>query len=501
MELQLDAVREELSGLWDWTRAQFWMTTAQTAAREGSWETACRRLLRLVDPLGSSPTGSGAWTQLAVQALEAAVRAKSPSLVTEAANRILDNAWPSPASPHELVGVLRTADELDALACGQRLGELVDRRYPKFGWGPYAAAHFAERIAMQTDRSPGDPTTAIDRFDRAAVLFEKSHMERAAVHSRLRSATWRMTATPQTDRARAMLKTVDADRLEPAERHWYALAQAHSPFWLERVRAADYVGDEFDRNTSNELPGVIAIAETLFTHLPVQLAAAEADRLRDLSASFGGEARWELEAQIRGREAVEPHADTALDEIDAETAKELEQEALSLDGFSALVAAWNGRSTPDRPRDPVAAAVVEVLLADDETRPDALSALVEQMDRCREGRRLRPVALVFGRVATWDGANDDFAPLLTKLAASYARSAPRPGYGFLNLAAVLFDAGLWEAGARITRRALDEGEGDEPERLDAAVARSMQWAVRDGSDREMIEWLELGERRFAEAEA
>jgi hypothetical protein len=504
MDLELDAVREELSGLWDWTRAQFWMTAAQSAARDDDWPTAASRLLRLAGPLGSRPSGTAAWKQLARTTIDATIRAGDPSLVQTAANRLLDEAWPTGTTPHELVGSLRLADELDASAEGEKLGEILERRYPKFGWGPYAAAHFAERRAVAAGRSLDDPETTLGRFELAAKLFDGAHLPGAARHCRLRCAVLRMTATPQTDAARAALKQMSTDEFDTDERHWFALAQANSPFWLDRVRAADYVGDTFDRVGTDTPEGraVAAIAEVLFTRLPVHLAGAEVDRLRDLAEEFEGDARWELEAQLRGREAVEERSSAALDEVSTDAAKELEEHALPLDGFTAIVSAWSGDSAeaPGRPEDAVAARVVDALVAmqgdDAERVASSLTALVD-VSADAEASRLRPLALVFPRAFEWNGEGDAIADSVTRLATLFARRAPRPSYGFLNLAAALFDAGLWKAGTGVTRRALDEGERTDEKRLDAAVARSVQWAVREGSDREMLEWLEIGEQRFA----
>jgi hypothetical protein len=312
-----------------------------------------------------------------------------------------------------------------------------------------------------------------------------------------------MSATPQTDRARATLKAIDPARLDAAERAWYALAQANSPFWLDRVRAADYVGDQLDNlpvGADTERRRAVSIAETLFTRLPVQLAAAEGDRLHNLADAFEGEDRWVLEAQLRGREAVEGRTDTPLDAIDPETATALEEDALPLDGFALLVAAWRGEEPIGRPLDALAASVVDTLVAlgreDRDGATAAFSALLAQTRSVDDGRRLRPVALVFGRALESMPDDDELRGQITSLARCYAERAPRPGYGFAQLAAALFDAGLREAGAHVTRRALDEGERASPGLLDGVVARSLQWAVRDGSDRDMLEWLDLGERRF-----
>lgn len=493
MALQpLDEVRRALSNAWDLTRAGFWWRTAEAAADSGDWGTAANRLLHLADPLDAVPTGDRAWQQLTVATLDAALRAGSSDMVTAACAQLLGRAWEPGDDLDALVVVFRTAEAVKAFEAGHTLARILRQRYTNSAWANYATGHF-EELAAAGKRGVASGRL-VENFERAAELFEARAMTREAHHARLRAAVARMAHGTQHDIGRQALRDVAAG-VDEDDRYWLAFGQLHSPFWLDRVRAGDWVGDEMAA-THGEGPRADRarkVAALLVRRLPVSIADAEHDRIRAASEAFDDELRWEVEAQLRGREAAAAAASEPLSAISAEFADSLESEALPLDGFVGLVDAWQGRTARQEPRSPVARAVVEVLRADDAALSDATRALAAAVREADDARSLRPVLLVFVRIAAKDG-EADLSAALTELALHYAQRAPAPSCGFLAVAKTLFDGGHHRAAAALTRRAMDDG--DRADGFALCVSRSIAWAAREGSDREMLAWLEAGEREL-----
>ena len=491
----LDEVRKALVGAWDLTRAGFWWRTAEAAADAGDWTTATQRLLHLADPLDDVPTGAPAWRQLAVASLDTAVRAGEGDLVTAACAQVLGRAWAPDDRLEALAGVFHTAQSIDAGAAALVLARIVRQRYASSAWAHYALGHFAEVVGWRAGAS--DPGRIVASFDRAAELFAEQGQTGRAHHAALRAAVARVVFGNQPDQGRAALRELSADTPD-AEEYWLAHGRLHSSFWLDRVRAADWVVDAFaaagrGAAASRRARHARLIALELMQNLPVRLSDPEHDRIRAVAAELDDELRWGIEAQLRGRAAAQEIADQPLTAVDEATARQLQSDALPLDGFTALVEAWHGRAPVVPPSRPVVAAVVDALLAEPASVGDALRALTTQVREARDARTLRPVLLVLVRVAALD--DDSLRAPIIELVLHYANRAPAPTCGFLRVAQTMFDAGHHRAGAALMHRALEDGErGDGYE---TGLARAISWAARDGTDREMLAWLELGERELS----
>lgn len=485
MALQpLDEVRRALSGAWDLTRAGFWWRTAEAAADAGDWPTAVARLLHLADPLDAVPTGDAAWRQLAIATFDAALRARDPDLITAACAQVLGRAWEPADDLADLVSVFRTAEQIDALREGRTLARILRQRFASSAWAHYAAGHFDELVA----RVDGVESSSrlVEYFERAADLFARDGATAQAHHAHLRSAVAMIAYTTQVDEGRQRLREVAPD-VAPEDRYWLAFGQAHSSFWLDRVRAADWVVDEIDA-TNGEGPRADRarqLAGVLVRGLPVSIADAEFDRIRSVGAAIGGELQWEIEAQLRGRAAATELLDVAISTADQALAAQLDADALPLHGFGAIVEAWQGQPVSVVPANPVTKAVVGVIeAARTGVVSEAMRELAEASRATADRRAFRPVMLALLRAAPHTDEPDASAAL-TEVALHYAARAPAPSCGFLALATLLFDHGHDRAGAALTRRGLDEGERDE-----LCVVRSVAWAAQHGSDREMLAWLE-----------
>lgn len=491
MILDLDAVVDAVDGIWDGARGRFWVRTAQAAATDRDWSAATQRLLHLTAPLEAVAAGEPAWVCLALAGTECALRADSVDQVRAVVRQTYEHAWPPGDEPNELRSILGLA-QTSAVSprTARALGDMLRSRYPTSGICLYAAAHFAGRGAVGVRR---DVDTVARDFEYAAERFDESGDARAADHCRLRAGVLWLTGTRYAERGRSMLRPFRGVELPADEQRWLAYAQAHSPFWLDRVRAADWIGDTLDSATSEaSRAAALGVASALFQRLPAELTDPEVDRLEALLAALEGDRRWALEAQLRGRQALADHLDSSLADIDAETARTLQNDALPVRGLEVLVAAWNRRvfteiesaSTPL-----VDAVAIALRHLDDAIDLRSVAAPLRDAMLDADGQELRPLLLLFTRdVPEETGAED----VLTEAAVHYADRGPAPTFGFLPLAAWLFQQHLTRAGAAMTRRAHQEGESD-PSLLELTVAKSVQWAVREGSDREMLEWLETGE--------
>lgn len=486
----LDEVRRSLSGAWDLTRAGFWWRTAESAADSGDWATATNRLLHLADPLDGVETGAPAWNQLAIAALDCALRAADPDLVTAVCAQLLSKAWPATSRLDMLTDLFALAVELDAVVAGLTLARITRQRYASSPWAFYAAAHFAELAERRGLRSDS-PARIIANYERAAELFASAHQAEEAGHAQLCAAVARLVSGASPDDARTELRNLD---VPPDDEFWLAFGRLHSPFWLDRVRAADWVVDVFsdDRTTERQRRNARGVARELMRRLPVRMEDAELDRIRAVTEDLDDELRWGIEAQLRGRVAAQRLADSTLSDLGRGDAKALQEEALPLDGFDALVDAWQGRAPTTQPRSAVVRSVVDVLLAEGDGVGDALRDLAAAVRDARDPRTLRPVVLALLRASTLD--DDLLAAPIVELSLHYAQRAPTPTCGFLAVAKTLFDAGHHRAGAALTHRAIEDGERQDG--YDVCIARAVTWAVREASDREMLSWLELGEREL-----
>lgn len=428
--LELDEVKSALSGVWDNARARFWLSAADAAARDGEWATVANRLLHLADPLDTVPAGEAAWRELAVTSFDAAVRAGSVDIVRTVANRMLDRAWPAGDAPDELVPVFRHAERQLRYEPARVLGAIIERRYPRSAWSIYAHAHFVE-LSIRSGQGPDRhiaPEQLATRFEAAGDLFDAASEPGSALHCRLRAGVIWMTWTSRTDRGRTLLRAASGPDLAPDDRRWLAFAQAHSPFWLDRVRAADWVGDTIDRlgqdSDDRALFDAHTVADVLFSRLPVKLSGSEIDRLESVLDAFDDDRRWELEAQLRGREVAAVAAARALDDVTVAEARELEQECLPLDGFAPLVEAWKGGAPSERPKGAVAAAVVDFLVAlssgDSRARIATARSLARVIVETPGARDYRPVLLALTRAIPADLDDAQFAEIVTELAIHFA---------------------------------------------------------------------------------
>jgi len=511
MRLRLDNVREALGAPLGLSTATLQLRAAASDAANDRWERAGARLERLADTLHEHELSDDGWCELVIATLTCAANADDTALAARTITGHGRHASACDGWADELGGVLRIAHTLGRLELGRQLGELLTSYFPALPHGPYAAAHFGELTANRSGGVPAvDRRTDIARqFEIAATRFDDAGDEPSARHCRLRAGACLLVDGTAPAEGRRLLETVPVAQLRAADRLWYAGAMARSPGWLDRVRAADTLLDLAEAVRSAkpearrlEAEDVRRLTDGLLSTLGPVVHPMERDRLEELLDAVHGDESSDLRHRLDVQAALENVVASPIDETTRERLAEVGGDAL-LATCRALVDASLGHAVP-RPDDgdePAAWGVVAVLEA---TRFGDAYAVVEALDELatrvassrvrRDG--LRPLGLLWPAVLGDDVVVETAADALADLAAIHAARGPRPSYGWYALAANLFDRRLDRAAAACVRRALLDGEPDDPT-TDTALARAVSWAVRNAPEPRMQWWLEAAASRFA----
>ena len=470
-----DVVRAAAQGVVDRGRVTLWWRAAESAADAREWRTASLRLLNVVDVLPDDGWAN-AWRRLALAICECAIRARDPDLVQRVAKATVSRGWSRGDEGDDLVVLFRLASQVGALDAGLALGAVVRHRLPKSGWGSYAFADFEERRSLLASRRV--PSSVVGVFREAASRFAACAQPAYAMHARLRADVGEAVHSPPAKTRNSALPAVN--EIDARDAGWLALGQAHSTFWLHRVRAADWALDRADDDTWDTLAETIAIQvceQALEQSQPV-----ETERAETLSIALSREVATNVRGRQRVTTSLSPILDTPL-----RLAREAEFPA-DASSLEAIVKAWGGTSA--NATNPVAQAVIEALDAVEDADGGA-NALYEVTAVASNAspRDLRVCLLAILR--SCDVGHEELRGPVTRLSLHVAAGSAAPSFGFAHVSAALARAGHSAASAAFARRAFDEGESGQL--LQECVARAVRWAAETGTDSQLLSWLEVAE--------
>ncbi|QDG49656.1 hypothetical protein FIV42_02535 [Persicimonas caeni] len=526
-------LENEIDGVVANARISFALTTAQRAAEHGEWSRAVESLEKLAEKLSTWDVPREAWCELLVAAAWYAVRGSNVAALTPLFEGFAERAWPGPkhakdrqSMPWELQEAFDEADRRGRYDAGHRLGRLVTALYPSCPLGSYATAHFAERNAQIHGHNVDTAEVAAD-FEQAAQLADALDMPATKERALLRAGALRLRTGTGRERGRELMREVDPAHFDRPDRLWYAVGMAHSPFWLDRVRAADAVLAVAEQDADPDQKPARDTTDTaayLLDCAPIELQPLEIDRFEALADALGGQAKeLKLRSHLEGiASAPATQAGEAADILaqsygDDATDAERAQIAFCR-AASDLVADGEhtglDEGTVERVRNafPVAAKVLEVLepavRADAPKLATALGELEGLFRKRGPAKRnlgaLGPIALLWPHVLPLLRElrdDEDVDPTTVRrieastkeILTRWLPKAATPGYGWWALAANLLTHDLPDAAAQAARRALDHGEsvGDDLERR--VIAAILDRAVRGGEPEAMLEWLEVAE--------
>ncbi len=511
----------EVDGIFANARITYSLTTIDRAMDHGEWTRAIDMLARLADRVAGVEVPREAWRELLYAAAWFGVMADDVDAAAPILERSSHRAWPSSRPdemPWKLADALEEADRRGRFAAGKRLGDLVATIFPTCPLGNYAAAHFADRLHQhgQAD-SPAAERAA--QFERAAQLADAVDEEALAKRAHLRAGVALLRSSTDRERGRALLRQIDPAELSRADSLWYAVGMAHSPFWLDRVRAADQViaVAEGDDEPAQDTRGA---ARYLLDCAPIELQPLEIDRLDGLADELGIptdllSVRKHLEGVAAAPLARAGEAADLLAQSLAEEASEAQLAAIEFCRAVAGIFDGDEATEPDeasiaRLRDsfPIGALVVEALpavVAGDVARlATSLGELEGRFHRDAKSfarADLKPVALLWPHllplIRRLDEDGDVDATTRRRVTEStgeilarWLPDAPAPSYGWWNLAANLQACAMHEQAARAARRAIDDGESVDPDLERRVIATVLDRVIRDGSPTQMLEWLE-----------
>lgn len=544
-----ETLEDEVDGVVANARVSFSLATIGRAVDHAEWSRALGALESLARTLEPLELPEEAWCEVLVAAGWLGVHANDISQVAALFEIYAARAWsnsPPQAMPWQLAAAFSEADRLERFEAGRALGELVALLFASCPLGPYAAAHFGERAL---DGRTDDALSIAGRFEQAGQLAEAIEMPQSAAQSRLRAGALLLRTSASRNSGRALLRSVDPSDFDRPDALWYAVGMAHSPFWLDRVRAADAVlSHAEDDPATRDIEDLACAIDYLLDCAPFDLHNLELDRLEALidtvldddSSDAGtpteeaqsARRRLELRSHLEGA-ATSPvwrageAADTLSSHADGESARQRAavefaravgqiyagDEALGLDSDSLA------RLEQDFP---VAAAVLQALVP--AVREDArrlatamgeLEGLFRQHGRAVSQTHAKPAALLWPkllplvrtlRAEADDEDSDDVDRTTARRIVASTREvltrwipiAPSPSYGWWSLAANLLGDDFGDAARMATRRAVDDGEQVDDALERRVLAAVLDRAVRDGDPDQMLEWLEVAERRYSE---
>jgi hypothetical protein len=526
-EPRFPTLEHEIDGVIANTRISFSLTTVARTAGRGEWSRAIDALEGLADKLVAWNPPSRAWQELLSAAAWYAVRASKIDLVAVLFKTYAERAWASksPKSmPFGLAGAFELADRRGRFDAGRELAALVETLFPACPLGPYGVAHFRER-ALHLHGSSQDPGHIAEAFARAAQLADSLGMARTRRRALLRSGALLLRSGGGREEGRKLLRDIDPAELSRADTLWYALGMTHSPFWLDRVRAADALIAVVESDADPKLDALHAVGY-LLDCAPLEIQPLEVDRLTGLAQETGvDDAGLAQRSHLEGIASAPisragEAADILARSMDADPS---DRQRTSVEFCRAVANLLDDRTHEGLDRTvlsrieqcyPTAARVLEVLESTvDENARKIATALGDLEGHFRKhGHRLtredlKSIALIWPRllpfVRTLEGDDEVDQTTQNRIGASaheiatrWLPDAPTPSYGWWSLAANFLASDLHTQAALAARRALDDGESVDAQLEGRVIATVLDWAIRDGSQEDMLAWLEVAERRL-----
>jgi hypothetical protein len=513
-------------------RISFALTTISRTASRGEWSRAIDALSGLADKLGAWNAPATAWQEVLTAAAWYAVQASKIDLVAVLFETYATRAWSSKttqAMPFELAGPLELADRRGRFDAGRDLADLIDELFPTCPLGAYASAHFRER-KRHIHGDSQDAAHIADTFTKAAKLAETLGMHETKRRAGLRAGALLLRSGVSREQGRQLLRDIDPSELSRPDALWYAVGMAHSPFWLDRVRAADAVTTVVEGDTESRLDTLHA-AGYLLDCAPIELQPLEIDRLEGLADELDvTNQRLRLRTHLEGvASAPAARAGEAADIVAQSLGEDATARQRASVAFCRAVAdlfdepSGADRSTGGLDRSaverietfyPTAARVLEALEPTVDSNPQRLATSLGELEGHfrKYGHKLtredlKPIALLWPRLLPLlrDLEADDDVDQTTRsrvvasakdIATRWIPGAPTPGYGWWSLAANLVACEMHTQAAAAAHRAIDDGESVDGELERRVIASVLDWAVREGTAEEMLEWLEVAERRL-----
>lgn len=559
-----DTLLNEVDGIFANARIAYALTLVDRAIAHEEWAQAVALLLELADKLARRDLPTAAWRELLWAASWCGLRAPTFESIADIETlfeRFATQAWPKNfansqdkatslaskrrAMPWDIAELFAMADQGQKYLNGLQLAGVVQTVFPEFPLGHYARAHFADRLLHVGHHNLPrrcTPKLIAKDFKRAQALAAALDMPELVDRTRLRGGAILLRSGESPEQGRALLREVEARELGRADRLWYAVAMAHSSFWLDRVRAADQVialSDAPRRTQKTPQPqdaDLEAATRYLLDSAPLQLQPLEVDRLNELVELLGPvedaphiAANLALRAHLNEltdlplTRAGEPAPQMALNSGPAGQAAadfcQMLQNIFSADASRQPIPAPN---VDDLARIegfyPLAATTLSTLFAaltrDASRLATALGSLEGKLRITQvQPAELKPVGLIWPTLFAYLRApreNED--PTTTKRIAASTREifgrwvvrAPQPSYGWWTLSAQVLELAEldqpWpEAAAQCARRALQNGLPGNPELEDRVIATLVNRAVLHADDAVLREWLEVAEGRAPQA--
>jgi|GEM_PF-3989702 len=557
-----DTLLNEVDGIFANARIAYALTLVDRAIAHEEWAQAVELLLGLADKLARRDLPGAAWRELLWAAAWCGMRApifEELAQIEGIFERYATQGWPKNdtssegdpsavaqkrrAMPWDIADLFALADESEKYLNGLQFGQLIQTVFPDFPLGHYARAHFADRLLQVGHHNlpkACTPQLIARNFARTEALAENLEMPDLVRRARLRGGAILLRSGESAEQGRALLREVDARELSRADRLWYAVAMAHSSFWLDRVRAADQVIalSASPRRTQKSPPRQDADLEAATRHLlgsaPMQLQPLEVDRLNELVDLLGP---VDDAAHLAANLALRAHLNELADLPLTQAGEPAEQMALNsgpagqaaadfcqiLQNFFAAHAAGEpiaAANVDDLARIegfyPLAATTLSTLFAlltrDPTKLATALGSLEGKLRITRvQPAELKPVGLIWPSLFAYlSEARENEDPTTTKRIVASTREifarwvvrAPQPSYGWWSLAAQVLgckelDDPWPQAAAQCTRRALQNGTPGNPAVETRIITTLIERAVQHADDEALREWLEVAEAHLA----
>ncbi len=433
----------------------------EIAVAAGRWDRAFGRIRGLADVFGPE-TPSNHWAKLLGMGLEAAARSNARGEVGRFVRRVAGNTEALGFEPLREVFEECAQRKNDALA--EEIGAALAQAWPRAAIGWFARADAAERRATARGWRPQlewstDFGMALERLDPTDPIHDHVAVRRITAHLRAYG-----------DRAdiRSALADLKIYELDDADARWLAFGLAHSPHWLDQVKACDLIDRQLEASADAE---VVEVVRSLFDHLspaPHEVVLERFSTLIQHPSLASERPGWTAALELRARAtdvAAEPLVETSLGGAPGVLAAALRGKREDADGFLALV-----RDLILNPNDDQVEAVRRALV----TVPPT-------------GWRVVGVAwpsLFESEVST---------SLLDRLGKAWCAQAPQPSYGWWQLALHFETAGAKRAALAAGRRGLSESPHQDVETRDVVLGKLLHRLVRDANATELLEWLEACE--------
>jgi hypothetical protein len=499
---------------------------AESAFGRGRFEECWDQLWRAGRLMSPHSPQAPAWGELVLCMLEACLRGALKAQLAETLEEFGWLAWSDDAQVWSAVALIEACEQAGTWSTGAHLGDLLARRWPASAVGPLMAGHFRELELLGAGEAGGVRHGAVaQRFERAMELAVQEGREADSLA--LRAGVALMLAGREKGRGRALLRGLKANALPSPARLWYAVGMARSDFWLDRVRAADVIGEEAALLDERDVVGrqaLIRLLRFVMTQDALVMQSAEEDRLDALIGELAeGDERALLRdllrlralitAQGAGTPAQAPEVAAQLAQMSAthggawrgvaatyRSLAALTDEATSPDQLALpREEAWRGLEVARIAEELVYAARTGGLAGAIGAAQYATGALESKIGHARPAE-LRPLgaawpallALCEGRAADEAQAEQraHLAGLVGRLFVAWAERAPSPASGWWQLSAHLARAGMLEAAERAAERAWGAGEAGDEVARGYASGQLLAWVIEQGEPARMLKWLE-----------